>query len=429
MIEDKIAIEERFVFTSKAQKNVISIILAGLVLFAIGVAMLIFGGGSHEAAHGAHAALVGHHEAYHWSQRLILNFWHNSVFFTGIAVMGIFFVSYNYVAYAGWSAGLLRVPLAFGSFLPYAAVLVIGLFFIGKHDLFHWSHEGISTVGSPNYDPIIAGKSGFLNVPFFVFRLFLYFGLWYLMYHIIRKNALDEDIHGTTAYWHKNTVACAVFLIIFGVTSSTSAWDLVMSVDTHWFSTMFGWYVFASWHVSALAAITLTVVLLKERGYLSIVNENHLHDLGKFMFAFSIFWTYIWFSQFILIFYANLPEETVYFIDRLRGFGNHYTGIFFFNIFINFAFPFLTLMTRESKRTTMFLKIVSIGILIGHWLDFYLMLTPGILKGNSELGILEIGTALIFLGSFIYIIANKLSKSLLIAKNHPMLEESMNHHI
>jgi len=268
-----------------------------------------------------------------------------------------------------------------------------------------------------------------LNIPFYIGRMIAYFTLWTLMGYLIRKNSLNEDLNGTQTYWHKNTVLCAIFLIIFGASSSMSAWDFVMSVDPHWFSTMFGWYVFASWHVSAIATVTLIVVLLKERGYLSIVNENHLHDLGKFMFAFSIFWTYIWFSQFLLIFYANIPEETGYFIDRLRGFGYHYTGFFFLNIFVNFVFPFLVLMTRDAKRHMIFLKIVSIAILIGHWLDFYMMLTPGTLKGNSGFGPLEIGTALIFLGVFIYVVATSLSKAPLVAKNHPMLEESIHHNI
>jgi hypothetical protein len=200
-----------------------------------------------------------------------------------------------------------------------------------------------------------------------------------------------------------------------------------MSIDTHWFSTMFGWYVFASWFVTGLAAITLVAVLLKENGYLSAVNENHFHDLGKFMFGFSVFWTYIWFSQFLLIYYANIPEETVYFWERLNS--DHYSKFFFINLFLNFFFPFLLFMTRDSKRKLIMLKLVSVIILIGHWSDFYLMITPGTLKEHGGLGFLEIGTALIYLAVFLFVVLNGLSKMPLIAKNHPMLEESLHHNI
>merc|ERR1711991_775488 len=123
-----------------------------------------------------------------------------------------------------------------------------------------------------------------------------------------------------------------------------------MSIDTHWFSTMFGWYVFASWWVTGLALITYMLILLRDNGYMKFVNNSVLHDLGKFVFAFSIFWTYIWFSQFLLIYYANIPEETIYFRERLTS--DYYSKIFFFNIVINFFFPFLALMTRDAKRKT-----------------------------------------------------------------------------
>jgi hypothetical protein len=240
MLEEKLVIDERFVFTTKAKNKVFTIIGVGLLLFALGVFLLINGGGSHEEVHGAvkaadHAA-EGH--GFNWMSRLWVNLWHNIVFFTGISVMGIFIVSYNYVAYAGWSAGLIRVPMSFASFLPYAGVMMLLVFLGGHHDLFHWTHEGLTDPKSHHYDAIIAGKSGFLNVPFYLVRMVLYFTLWILMGHLIRKNSLLEDVNGTHTFWHKNTVLCAVFLIIFGVTSSTSAWDFVMSVDPHWFSTM-----------------------------------------------------------------------------------------------------------------------------------------------------------------------------------------------
>ncbi len=200
-----------------------------------------------------------------------------------------------------------------------------------------------------------------------------------------------------------------------------------MSIDPHWFSTMFGWYIFASWWVTGLAVITLIVANLKSAGYLKVVNANHLHDLGKFCFAFSIFWTYIWFGQYLLIYYANIPEETVYFIERQRN--APYSWIFYTNLFLNFVFPFLLFMTRDAKRQISMLKVVTPIIIIGHWFDFFNIVTPGVMKHDGVMGLLEIGTGLIFAATFLLVVLNSLSKMPLVAKNDPMLQESLHHHI
>jgi hypothetical protein len=236
-----------------------------------------------------------------------------------------------------------------------------------------------------------------------------------------------EDLDGSTIHWYKSRSLSAWFLVFFGVSSSVAAWDWVMSIDAHWFSTMFGWYVFASWWVTGLAFIVYVVVKLKEAGYLKVVNANHLHDLGKFCFAFSVFWTYIWFSQFLLIYYANIPEEIVYFIERMKV--APYNWIFYLNLFLNFVFPFLLLMTRDAKRHMSMLKIVAPIIMIGHWFDFYNMITPGVMQYNGGFGFLEIGLFMIFLGAFVYVVLTGLTKLPLVGKNHPMLQESLHHHI
>jgi hypothetical protein len=215
--------------------------------------------------------------------------------------------------------------------------------------------------------------------------------------------------------------------VFFAVSSSVSAWDWVMSIDTHWFSTMFGWYVFASWFVAGLAAITLVVVFLKDNGYLPMVNENHIHDLGKFVFAFSVFWTYIWFSQFLLIYYANIPEESVYFVERLQS--DVYSPFIIVNLVLNFFLPFLVLMTRDAKRHTIFLKVVCFLIILGHWFDFFLMVQPGTLGHNGGFGLMEIGMLLVYGSVVAYVVLNNLAKQNLVPKNHPMLEESYHHHI
>jgi hypothetical protein len=255
----------------------------------------------------------------------------------------------------------------------------------------------------------------------------IFFGMWYWFFTLIRKNMVAEDINPSTSYWFKNRVISAWFLIFFAISSSVCAWDWIMSIDTHWFSTMFGWYVFASWWVTGLAVITLLVAFLKDAGYLKVVNANHMHDLGKFCFAFTIFWTYIWFAQFLLIYYANIPEETVYFIERMRN--SPYGWIFYLNLIVNFVLPFLLFMTRDSKRHLSMLKVVCIIIVIGHWFDFYNMVTPGVMQHKGSVGLLEIGTFLVFVAAFLLVVLNSLSKIPLFGKNDPMLEESLHHHI
>jgi hypothetical protein len=425
-------IEERYTFTDQAKKKVIMTIVAGVVLMVLGIIIMnLFGGSGHEHAHGAEGhgaeAADAHHGAIGWFQRLMANLWLNNVFFIGISVMGTVWVAIQYAAYAGWSAPFKRIPEAMGFFVPVVGIMFPIVFFIGGHDIFHWTHHYLYEVGGPQYDPIIAGKAGYLNTPFYLARMVVFIGLWTLMTFLLRKQSLAEDTNGGHSYFHKSVVLGATFLVIFAVSSSMGAWDWVLSIDTHWFSTMFGWYVFASWWVTAIAVITLAVILLKEKGLLSIVNENHLHDLGKFMFGFSIFWTYIWFSQFVLIWYSNIPEETVYFIERIQN--DKYSWILFFNLFVNFVFPFLFLMTRDAKRHQSFLKVASIVLIGGHWMDFYLMIMPGTLKDESGFGFIELGTFLVYGGAFLYVFCTTLAKAPLVPKNHPMLEESVHHHI
>jgi hypothetical protein len=322
---------------------------------------------------------------------------------------------------------MLRVAMAIGNWLPFAFILIIGAFWLGKYDLFHWTHDYLYDTNSPQFDPIINGKKAYLNLPFYLGRMIVFIGGWYMFFIYMKKNALAEDIEGGVQRWKKIRSSAAWFLVFFAVSSSMSAWDWIMSIDPHWFSTMFGWYVFSSWWVAGLAFITLIVVLLKEQGYLSIVTSDHLHDMGKFIFGFSIFWTYLWFSQFLLIYYANIPEETVYFVQRLTS--PQYKSVFYINLFINFVFPFLALMSRDSKRQMSILKSVAIVVLLGHWLDFYLMITPGVMKYDGGFGFMEIGSTLIFLSAFLWVMFSNLAKHPLIAKNHPTLQESLHHHI
>jgi hypothetical protein len=188
---------------------------------------------------------------------------------------------------------------------------------------------------------------------------------------------------------------------------------------------MYSWYTFASTFVAGIALITLFVVFLKNNNYLELTNREHIHDLGKFIFAFSIFWTYLWFSQFMLIWYANIPEETVYFKVRVQG---PYRGIFFLNLIINFLAPLLLLMTRRSKRNYGTMTMMCVLILFGHWLDFYQMVMPAISPEKVPFMLVDFGIALGFIGLIMFVTVRSLAKWPLIAKNHPFLKESIIHH-
>lgn len=439
-------IEEKFEFSGTAKRNLLILIAVGVVLLVAGIFMNLNGPAGHDEGHAsieaadkmlasvepiqddAHAsAEEDHGGSPYWVKRLMNTLWINSVYFVGLGVIGLFFFAIQYASQAHWSTGFIRIPMAIGAWLPVAGVILIGVFLWANHDLFHWTHSSLYDVNSPDYDAILDGKKAYLNFPFFLGRMIVFIGVWFLFFTQLKKNALAEDLEGGTKRWYKMRSISAWFLVFFAVSSSMSAWDWVMSIDPHWFSTLFGWYVFSSWWVAGLAMITLIVIVLKENGYLSIVDSNHLHDMGKFVFGFSIFWTYLWFSQFMLIYYANIPEETVYFIQRLTT--EQYRPVFYLNLFVNFLFPFLALMTRDAKRQMATLKYVVIIVILGHWMDFYLMVTPGVMQYDGGFGFMEIGSILIFFGLFFLVVLSNLAKYPLIAKNHPTLEESLHHHI
>ncbi|WP_075349632.1 quinol:cytochrome C oxidoreductase [Algoriphagus marinus] len=421
-------LDQKFEFKASTKKSIMTVLVIGAILLGIGIVMAIFGGHHEEGAEaGAHA--------FHWYERLYANLWINNVYFTGIAIVGVFFFAIQYAAQAGWSAPIVRVMLSFGNWLPYAAVLMIATFFLANHDLFHWTHSYLFDKASPEYDKIIDGKGAFFYWPmakgtfpvFYIARMVLFFGFWVFFFNKLKKLSYAEDSLGGSTSWYKIRSTSAYFIIFFAVSSSISAWDWVMSIDTHWFSTLFGWYVFSSWFVAGLSAMTLLTIFLKGQGYLEMVNENHIHDLGKFVFGFTIFWTYLWFSQFLLIYYANIPEESVYFIERLSS--DVYGPFIFVNIGMNFVLPFLVLMTRDAKRHGVFLKLVCTLIIAGHWVDFFLMVQPGTLGHNGGVGFMEIGMFLVYGSAVALVVLGGLAKGNLIPKNHPMLEESYHHHI
>lgn len=379
---------------------------------------------------GLLGVILGFITSHGHTNRLWANLLLNTYYINGICLSAVFFIAAHQLGYAGWHTVLRRVPEAMGTFLPVTAVffliIMAGTWFHWHH-LYHWTDAALTDPSSPQYDSVLASKKWYLNLPFWSIRVLAYVVLWSVLALYLRKLSVKEDQIGGLTNYTRLKYFSAIFIVIFAISSSTASWDFVMSIDAHWYSTLFGWYNFASYNVAGVAAILLLVVLLKSQGYLQHVNENHIHDLGKYMFGFSIFWTYLYFAQFLLIWYANLPEETIYFKQRWSS--GWFKFLFFANFVINFFVPFLVLMTRKAKRSYSTTVFVALMILFGHYLDFYLMIMPGAV-GAEEAGFgwQELSISLGFIGMFVFVVFNALTKASLVPINNPYLKESLQHH-
>ena len=355
----------------------------------------------------------------------------NNYFFLGISLFAVFFVALQYVAEAGWATIFKRVPEAIMTFLPFVGVIMLFIVIAGAlhwNHIYHWMAEGIMDPNDPHYDKIIAGKEPYLNSTFFIIRSFIYVIVWVYCARKLRALSIEGDLEGgigEKSYW-KGLKVSGWFIVFFAVSSSTAAWDWIMSIDTHWFSTLFGWYIFSEWATIGFSSILLLTLLLHKQGYFPALNDSHIHDLGKFIFAFSIVWTYMWFSQFMLIWYANIPEEVTYHMERMEL--SNYNFLFWFSLIINFIVPTILLMSRDAKRNKNRLIFVCSVILIGHWINSYLLFAPGTLHEHGHLGLSEIGMGLGFLGFFIKVVFSNLAKRDLEIKHHPFLDESKHLH-
>jgi len=349
------------------------------------------------------------------------------IFFLLLSMGTLAFYAIQQVAQAGWSPVLFRVMQGITAYLPVGSIIFfIILILCGLHfnHIFVWLGEGVTDPTSANYDKIIAGKAGYLNFTFWIIRAAIFLVGWNLYRYQSRKNCLAQDDANDDLYYKKNFKLTAGFLVFFIVSESIMSWDWIMSIDPHWFSTLFGWYVFASFFVSGITAIALVTVYLKSKGYLEYVNTSHIHDLAKFMFGISVFWTYLWFSQFMLIWYANIPEEVTYFVTRIQL----YNLPFFGAVVMNFVFPLLILINTDFKRLSWVIVMAGVVILLGHYVDFFNMIMPGTVGDKWFIGIPEIASILFFLGLFIFVVFTALTKAPLLAKRNPFIEESKHFH-
>lgn len=415
--------DHQFQLPGSYKKWTYGLIGAGVIAVLYGFIMF------HPFAHAGHGENVN-------STRFWAVLLQNSVFFLLVVNAAMFFICVTTMAMAGWVVAFRRVSEAISSVVPILGILtfviLMAIVFGGRTDIYHWlDKEAVAK------DHILSGKSGFLSVKFYTIWSFLTIFLWWFLGKKMRSLSLESDKNGPMDYetgkkwiWN-NTVWASLYCVVFTLTvASTIPWLWLMSIDAHWYSTMYSWYTFASTFVSGMSLIALFVIYLKNRDQLPYVTEEHLHDLGKFMFAFSVFWTYLWFSQYMLIWYSNQPEETKYFIERIGTAekAGPYKGIFFFNLIVNFLCPLLILMKKGVKRNWTMVTIMAVLIIFGHWIDMYQMVMPGTLHEHFELMPFEFGVACLFIGLIMWGTGNYLSKHSLLAKNHPFLKESMIHH-
>lgn len=389
-----------------------------IVLMIIGV--LVLGIGAFTLLNGAHADELS-------KTRFWIVLLHNSVFFLLITVASVFIQAAASLAQGGWIVAYRRVPEAIGANVwVFGLIAAIILFCIafgfrvdGHNPIFHWT--------TAHGDKILEGKSAFLNPKMFAIFTIVTISLWSFFGRKFRAMSIAQESapkNSTKIYWNMVKWS-AGFLLVYALTQmSTTPWLWIMSIDAHWYSTMFSWYTFASAFVSGMSLILLWVVYLKNQGNLELVNKEHVHDLGKLMFAFSIFWTYVWFAQYMLIWYSNIPEETTYFKIRQQG---PYSLIWYSTFIINFIMPILVLMSRPSKRNYFTVCFMAMIIIFGHWLDFYIMTMPGPLGANWSLSWYELGIFAGFIGILMFTVSRTLASASLVPQNNVLLKEAVLH--
>ncbi|MBT8297804.1 MAG: quinol:cytochrome C oxidoreductase [Maribacter sp.] len=370
---------------------------------------------SHDAAHDEHVLHQLQNKP--WAALYVAAF-----FFFMIALGALAFYAVQRASQARWAPLLFRVMEGITAYLVPGGIIVFVILVLSvmhMNHLFVWMDADVVA-----HDKLLQGKAGFLNPTFFLVRAVIFLGGWILYREYSRKLSLKQDESDDNKSFKLNFKISAGFLVFYLISESMMSWDWIMSVDPHWFSTLFGWYVFASMFVSGITVIAMVTIYLKSKDYLPEVNDSHIHDLAKFMFGISVFWTYLWFSQFMLIWYSNIPEEVTYFVTRIEDFKLPFFGM----VVMNFVLPLLLLMNSDYKRINWFVIMTGIIILAGHYLDIFNMIMPSTVGDQWSIGIPEIGSVLFFAGLFIFWVFRALTKAPLQPKRNPFIEESRHFH-
>lgn len=342
----------------------------------------------------------------------------------GIAGAALFFLCIQFVANAGWSMVITRVMEGIASYIPIGFILVLIVIFgaalHGNH-LYHWMDPSLIDVDGDNYDKYIATKEKiWLNIPGWVARAVAYGILWTgFMFWIKKTTKKLDNTNGDRKIYSQLYTRSVLFIAVFALTTPAMAWDWIMSLDPHWYSTLFMWYGMVSYLVASVAIMAMISIYLNKKGALPLFNDNHQHDLAKYMFGFSLLWTYLWFAQFMLQWYANIPEEVQYFEQRNMQYPGYY-----WMLAVNFIAVFLIMISSSIKRRAIVVYVMGIAIVLGHYWDFYNQIMPAAVGAFHDFGFLEIGALLLIAGVFTYVVFNAISKLNLEAKGHPYFHES-----
>ena len=349
-----------------------------------------------------------------------------SVWLFALSCCALFFYAIQNASHAGWSIIILRVIEAVASFIPFAGAAVVIIMLLNvthMGHLFHWMDGTLTDPKSDHFDPILFEKKTFLNIPFYVFRtLFYVIGASFFVWKLKSLSKKVDETKSRSVY-AKYYTWNILYIVFFGFCSAAWAWDWLMSIDPHWYSTMYIWYAMVSAWASAVAVILLVSVYLKKKGFLPQFNDNHLHDLGVYLFALSMLWTYTWFAQFMLYWYANIPEEVNYFYGRFE----YYSWAFWSILLLNFAIPLSVMVSSSIKRNYTVMATMAVIVICGQWLVYYNMVMPGTVGPYWEniTGLLtNLGAVLFGVGSFIFVVLTTLSKLKLIPEGNPFVKES-----
>lgn len=340
------------------------------------------------------------------------------VFWLTFALGGLFFTLVNHLFGAEWNIVLRRITEASMYSFPLLALFFIPILF-GMHDLYHWTH--LDVVAN---DAILSAKAGYLNTTFFIIRAVVYFAVWFGLSRMLYKLSQKQDSNPDDKIILKMRQYSAPGMILFALTSTFASFDWLMSLEPHWFSTIYGLYVFAGSFLTILAFVIIIALLLRGKGILTdVITIEHYHDLAKIIFAFVVFWGYMGFSQYFLIWYANIPEETVYYLTRWE---NGWDTITLTIVFGHFVLPFLALLIRAAKRNLPWLRIVAIWLIIMHFFDMIWLIRPAISHGHGpSFSWMDVSILLAIGGFFIWNFWNNLTSKPLVPVGERRLEASI----